>query len=169
MVFAIHWHESAMDLHVFPIPIPLPIPSLWVFPVHQSWAPVSCIQPGLVICFTLGSIFVSMLFSQNIKYNLFLINSQNLIYTQQHRRSSINNIHKTADGSQHVCADYLCDIPKQLTQSPLIKLICHHFVALTMYTVLHICHKLNVSTTFVIPKKTWEKLNTKNKIFIRKG
>ena len=23
MVFVIHWHESAMDLHVFPIPIPL--------------------------------------------------------------------------------------------------------------------------------------------------
>ena len=39
MVFAIHWHESAMDLHVFPIPIPpltsLSTQSLWVFPVHQ--------------------------------------------------------------------------------------------------------------------------------------
>ena len=31
----------------------LPIRSLWVFPVHQPWALVSCIQPGLVICFTL--------------------------------------------------------------------------------------------------------------------
>ena len=42
MVFAIHWHESAMDLHVFPIPIPSPaslsIPPLWAFPVHQPWA-----------------------------------------------------------------------------------------------------------------------------------
>ena len=41
MVFAILWHESAMDLHVFPIPIPapasLPIGSLWVFPVYQPW------------------------------------------------------------------------------------------------------------------------------------
>ena len=70
VVFPIHWHESAMDLHVFPILIPAPaalsIPSLWVFPVHQPWALVSGIQPGLVICFTLDSIFVSMLFSQNI-------------------------------------------------------------------------------------------------------
>ena len=32
MVFAIHWHESAMDLHVFPIPTPLLPPS----PSHPS-------------------------------------------------------------------------------------------------------------------------------------
>ena len=59
MVFVIHWHESAMDLHVFPILIPpstsLSIRFLWVFPVHQAQAFVSCIQPGLVICFTLDN------------------------------------------------------------------------------------------------------------------
>ena len=40
-----------MDLHVSPVPIPPPISlstqSLWVFPVHQARALVSCIQPGL--------------------------------------------------------------------------------------------------------------------------
>ena len=49
-----------------PPPASLPIPSVWVFPVHQPWALVSCIQPGLVICFTLDSNLVSMLFSQII-------------------------------------------------------------------------------------------------------
>ena len=38
--FVIHWHESAMGLHVFPIPIPPPTSHstrfLWVFPVHQA-------------------------------------------------------------------------------------------------------------------------------------
>ena len=58
--FVIHWNETSLSLHVFPIPIPPPTTlstrSLPVHPEHQVRALVSCIQPGLVICFTLDSI-----------------------------------------------------------------------------------------------------------------
>ena len=71
VVFAIHWYESAMGVHVFPIlnpPLPPPSPS------HPSGSsqcaspehPVTCIEPGLAICFTYDNIHVSMLFSQII-------------------------------------------------------------------------------------------------------
>ena len=66
--FAIHQHESATGVHMFPILNPLPTPS----PYHPSGSsqctspehPVSCIEPGLAIHFTHDNIHVSMPFSQ---------------------------------------------------------------------------------------------------------
>ena len=115
MLFAINWHESAMDLYVFPIPISphasLPIPSLWVFPVHQPWAFVSCIQPGLVICFTLDSILVSMLFSQNIPPLPKLTS-----YFSSHWILFIKNL------SLIKSWDQVCDLKRQWAQSLILAL-----------------------------------------------
>ena len=73
VVFAIHWHESAMHLHVFPIPIPPPTSpstwSLWVFPVYQPRALVSCIQPGLVISFTIDNIHAVLSNHPNLAFS----------------------------------------------------------------------------------------------------
>ena len=83
--FAIHWHESAMDLHVLPIlnppPTSLPIPSLRVIPVHQPRALVSCIQPGLAIYFAIDNIHGSMLFSQINPPSPSPAESKSLFYT----------------------------------------------------------------------------------------
>ena len=74
-----------MDIDVFHIPIPSPTSlstrSLWVFPVHQPRALVSCIKPELVICFTLENIHVSMLFSLNIPPSLSPTESKSLFCT----------------------------------------------------------------------------------------
>ena len=84
--FAIHWHESAMGVHVFPIlnrPLSsLPVPSFWVIPVHQPRVySVSCIEPGLAIHFTYGNIHVSVPFSQIIPPSLSPTESKRLFYT----------------------------------------------------------------------------------------
>ena len=84
-VFAIHWHESAMGVHVFPILNPLPPPS----PSHPSGSsqctspehPVSCIKPRLAIYFTYDNIHDSMLFSQIIPPLPSSTESKSLFYT----------------------------------------------------------------------------------------
>ena len=55
--FAIHQNESATGIHVFPTLNLLPLPS-------HTIPPVSCIKPGLAICFIYDIIHVSMPFSQ---------------------------------------------------------------------------------------------------------
>ena len=64
-----------------PPPTFLPIPSLWVIPVYQPQALVSCIQPGLAICFTLDNIHASVLFSQIIPPSPSPTESKSLFYT----------------------------------------------------------------------------------------
>ena len=85
VVFAIHWPESAMGVHLFPIlnppPTSFPIPSLRVIQCTSPEHLVSCIKPGLVICFTYDNIHVSMLFSQIIPPLLSPTEFKRLFYT----------------------------------------------------------------------------------------
>ena len=84
IVFAIHQHESATGVHVFPIlnppPNSLPIPPLWASQCTSPEHPVSCIEPGLVIRFTYD-IHVSVPFSQIIPPSPSPTESKRLFYT----------------------------------------------------------------------------------------
>ena len=51
------------------------------YQVNNTWMLVSCTQPGLVICFTLDNIHVSMLFSWNIPPSPSPTESKILFYT----------------------------------------------------------------------------------------
>ena len=83
--FAIHQHESATGVHVFPILNPPPPPSAYrpsglsqcTSPEH----PVSCIEPGLAFRFTYDIIHVSMPFSQIIPPSPSPTESIRLFYT----------------------------------------------------------------------------------------
>ena len=83
--FAIHQHESAMGVHVFPILNPLPRltpyqpsgSSQCTSPKH----PVSCIEPGLAIHFLYDIIDVSMPFSQIIPPSSSPTEFKRLFYT----------------------------------------------------------------------------------------
>ena len=83
--FAIHQHEFATGVHVFPILNPLPPPS----PYHLSGSsqctspkhPVSRIEPRLAILFLYDIIHVSMPFSQIIPPSPSPTESKSLFYT----------------------------------------------------------------------------------------
>ena len=83
--FAIHQHEFATGVHVFQILNPPPT-SLLYHPSESSQCtipkhPVSCIEPGLAICFLYDILHVSMPFSQSIPPSLSPTESKRLLYT----------------------------------------------------------------------------------------
>ena len=64
-----------------PAPSSFPIPFLWVVPVHQPQASISCIEPGLGTHFIYDIIHVSMPFSQIIPPSPSPTESKRLFYT----------------------------------------------------------------------------------------
>ena len=84
--FAIHQHESAMDVHMFRILNPIPPPPSPYHPSGSSQCtspkhPVSCIKPGLAIRFLYDIIHVSMPFSKIIPPSPSPTESKRLFYT----------------------------------------------------------------------------------------
>ena len=83
--FAIHQHESATGVHVFPIlnppPTSLPIASPGSSQCTSPEHPVSCIEPGLAIRFTYDNIQASVPFSQTIPPSPSPTESKSPFYT----------------------------------------------------------------------------------------
>ena len=90
-----------MELHVFPILMPPPaslsIQSLCVFPVHQARALVSCIQPGLVICFTIDNIHAVL-----SKHSTLAFSKWALLKNNQ-KEVKLNHSHHKRQWLQRIC------------------------------------------------------------------
>ena len=63
-VSAIHQQESAISIPMAPPESPLDLPSLSAVTEHQALFPVFYGNFPLAICFTHGSVYISMLLSQ---------------------------------------------------------------------------------------------------------
>ena len=110
--FAIHQHESATGVHMFPIlnppPTSLPVPSLWVIPAHQPQA--SCIlhRTWTAIRFLYDITHVSMPFSQIIPPSPSPTESKRLFYTSVSLlQSHIQGYHYHLS-KFHICALVYC-------------------------------------------------------------
>ena len=83
--FAMHWHGSAMGVHLFPILSPRFLPPSPSHPSGSSQCtspehPISYIEPGLLIHFTYDNIHVSMPFSQIIPPSPSPTESKSVLY-----------------------------------------------------------------------------------------